>query len=235
MRLKIKVRAERARVEGCGDNRVKIDLRSRVHARDERERETSPVPQPCGRRNIPLYTEFFFVKSSEIKIKKKNYYLIFNALSYVSCRCRRIDSTKRKSRRGGEGQLALWRARRMQLPGGGTRRPPPRASASTLATINGCSINIKHKHRTAKCSKSGSRGGRGRSVTESERSGSGSRGSSTGSGTGPGNDKVPLNNRKRDSCAWPADRLVFVFVEQHLKRDLETLSSYPRRKRWAKE
>lgn len=56
-------------------------------------------------------------------------------------RYRRIGELRlRKSRRGSEGHLALWRARRMQLPGGSTRIPPARAPASVLDIINGNNI-----------------------------------------------------------------------------------------------
>jgi hypothetical protein len=63
----------------------------------------------------------------------------------------------RKSRRGSEGHLALWRARRMQLPGGSTRIPPARAPASLLVIINGNNIatTIGNKRISSKCSRSG--------------------------------------------------------------------------------
>jgi len=74
-------------------------------------------------------------------------------------RCRRTgESRPRKSRRGSEGHSALWRARRMQLPGGSTRIPPARAPASLLVIINGNNIatTIGNKRViSSKCSRSG--------------------------------------------------------------------------------
>lgn len=66
----------------------------------------------------------------------------------------------RKSRRGSEGHLALWRTRRMQLPGGSTRIPPARAPASVLDIINGNNIATitGHKRINNKNSRSGGPG-----------------------------------------------------------------------------
>ena len=152
--------------------------------------------------------------------------------------CRRIKSTTRKSRRGGEGRLALWRARRMQLPGGGMRRPPARAPASTLAIINGSNIKSQQQHRREQCTKSWRSGRRGRNVTGSESSSSSSSSNNTGSsavsGTGPDNDQIPFKYRKRDVCTYRRHRIT-VEHKQHLQHHLETSALYPRRKKWTKE
>ncbi|XP_043670293.1 nuclear transcription factor Y subunit gamma-like isoform X1 [Vespula pensylvanica] len=56
---------------------------------------------------------------------------------------RRIEEPQQgKSRRGSEGHPALWRVRRMQLPGGSTRIPPARAPASSVRSVIINSNNI---------------------------------------------------------------------------------------------
>ncbi|XP_032670875.1 uncharacterized protein LOC116843974 [Odontomachus brunneus] len=66
----------------------------------------------------------------------------------------------RKSRRGSEGHLALWRTRRMQLPGGSTRIPPARVPVSLLVIINGNNIATTTGSKRIS-SKSSRRGGTG--------------------------------------------------------------------------